>query len=64
MEKVGKTTPLESTKETEQKLSSAIMLAVEIKSAFEMYAYRVISPESFQERLQELTEFYKSQQKT
>jgi len=55
--KVGKAVDLKSTKQTNQELSTAIMTAVDVKSTFDLYAYRCISPDQFVERIKELCEF-------
>ena len=55
----GKTKNLKSTKDQERQLSANIMFALEIKQAFEMYSYRIISPEDFIDRITDLIDFQK-----
>lgn len=59
----GKTVELESSQDFQKKLSTNIMLALEVKQAFEMYSYRIIGPDDFIERIKDLTEFHTSQNK-
>lgn len=48
--KTAKMTPQES------KLSASIMHAVEIESSFKLYSYRIITPEQYVNRIQELNQ--------
>ncbi len=43
------------------KLSSSIMLAVQLDSAFKLYSFHIINPEDYIGRIDELVEQYKSQ---
>lgn len=47
--------------ELNHRLGKYITLCIDAKAAFEMYAYRIIAPEVFAERMKEIVEFtYKS----
>jgi hypothetical protein len=47
----------ESNLNSEEKVKAAVIMhAVEVKSSFELYAYRIISHEQFQQRIIELSE--------
>ena len=59
----GNPVSIESDKDYQARLSANIMLALEVKNAFEMYSYRIISPEDFIERIKDLTEFHLSNHK-
>ncbi len=43
-----------------KQLRATLNLAIEVKSAFEIYAYHVISPEVFMSRIHDLVEIYKN----
>ncbi len=61
MEHVNNTSTEEiitSTKEDEKLLSSAILATLDIKANFELYAYRIISPEDFIARLNQTIGMY------
>ena len=53
-------TTIPSQEENEKKLSKAIMLAVELEGTFKLYSYRIITPDQYQERVNDLVNFYKS----
>ncbi len=46
--------------EQEKTNASAIMLCIEIKSSFELYSFRIISPEQFTSRVNELIANYQT----
>lgn len=54
------TRQLDSQAVIEKKRAIAIEHALEVKSAFEMYAYRIVSHEQFIERIDDLILYYKS----
>ena len=58
--KITDTDQIQSDQERDTKLSKAIMLAIELDSSFKLYSFRIISPEQYQERVNELVSFYKS----
>lgn len=47
-------------KQKDEKLSKAITLAVEMESSFKLFSYRIIDPQVFISRVDELLNFYKS----
>ena len=44
----------------EKNKANAIMHAIEVKTSFELYAYRIISHEEYQARITELVEIFQS----
>ncbi len=42
----------------DKKLSNAIMLAIELDSAFKLYSFRIIPPESYKEQVNTPVQFY------
>lgn len=44
----------------DRNLSAAISLAIELDGSFRLYSYRVITPEQFISRAEELISFHKS----
>jgi hypothetical protein len=54
-----KSADMSASKDMEQKKANAllgayIMLSIDIKSNFELYSYRIITPEHFRERVDEI----------
>lgn len=47
-----------STKQEEKQRSAAIMLAIEIDSAFKLYSFRIIDHETYVQQVTDLTKFY------
>lgn len=48
---------MEDKNSKDKKLSKAIMHALEVKQAFELFSYRIIEPEDFIKRIEETSEF-------
>jgi hypothetical protein len=46
----------------EQIKAASIMHAIEVKTAFELYAYRILSHEQFTDRIKELIQLFESKQ--
>lgn len=46
--------------EMSKKLSKAIGMAIEMESNFKLYSYRIVEPEVFLSRIDELVNFYKN----
>lgn len=58
-----KSKELPSQEKQNAKLSAAIMHAVDVKAAFEMYAYRILDHDQFIARISELNQFLTKQLK-
>lgn len=59
MSKTTKTGPFEKMTNEEIKRTSAILLAVEMASSFQLYSYRIVNHTEFYERCQELVNTFK-----
>jgi DNA-binding transcriptional regulator/RsmH inhibitor MraZ len=54
----------QSQKQTDAIKAQSIMHAIEVKSSFELYAYRIISHEQYVERIQELIALFNKAMKS
>ena len=64
MENVQTTEKIQGQQEVDLVLSENIQLAVEIASSFQLFSYRVINPDTFNTRINDLIAFRESNLKS
>jgi len=57
---INNTEEIESREAFNQKLAVAITSAIEMETAFKLYSYRIISPEVYMDRINQIIKNYES----